>query len=199
MRTRNLLAVLPVLVLAPIVACDDPNPFRSITPDVVTGESRVWELGLETFPSGYDIPSAERFFVGPSSVFTTEGTFVLGSRDDGTLVFQSYSALAPSFSTVRVGLLDLGAVPFASVMEVPESGYSSVSDTLGVPVQEGHTYAIRIAIPSQGLVFINFAKLHVLDVGLQFPQDPGSRFAHFEYAYQIQPLNRTVAVPGETP
>lgn len=175
-------------------ACDEENPFRTIPEEVFAGESKVWEMGLEGFPSAFDIPTETRFFVGPSSVLTSVGTFVLASRTDGTLVLRSYAPLAPGFSVVRAGFQDLGAVPFESVVEVPEAGYTSASDTLGVPVVEGHTYAVRITIPSQGVTFVNYAKLHVIDVGLQFPNDPRSRFILFEWGYQNQPLNRNVAI-----
>ena len=194
-QARVLTVIVAALALA--AACDEQNPFRTIPEDVRTGASQLWELGLEGFPSAYDIPTETRFFVGPSSVLSSIGTFVLASRSDGTLVLRSYAPLAPGFSVVRTGIQDLGAAPYESVLEVPEGGYTLSSDTLGVPVVEGHTYAVRTSIPSQGVVFINYAKVHVIDVGLQFPADPGSRFILFEWAYQNQPLNRnvTVAVP----
>jgi len=194
MRTRSLKAAAFALLVVAGAACGDENPFRSIPDLVIEGNSQLWELGLEGFPSGFDIPSGQRFFVGPSSVITSFGTFVLEARDDGTLVFRSFATLTPAFSVVRVGIQDLGARPFEAVTEVPDEGYASVSDTLGVPVVEGHTYAFRISIPSQGLVLINYAKLHVIEVEEQVPGDPGSRFIRFEYAYQNQPLNRNVAV-----
>jgi hypothetical protein len=198
MRTRDTTRrfralALIALALAGTAACDEANPFRTIPEEVRTGSSQLWELGLLGFPSGYDIPTETRFFVGPSSVLSSVGTFVLASRDDGTLVLRPYAPFAPGFSVVRTGIQDLGAVSFDAVVEVPEGGYTSSSDTLGVPVVEGHTYALRISIPSQGVVFINFAKLHVVDVGQQLPGDPGSRFILFEWAYQNQPLNRNVA------
>jgi hypothetical protein len=197
MRAREAGGILALALIAFAAACDDENPFRSIEPEVETGSSQVWELGLEGFPSGFDIPSGARFFVGPSTTTSTFGTFVLDARPDGTLVFRPYSTLVSVLSAVRTGIQDLGARPFSAVTEAPEGGYSSPSDSLGVPVVEGHTYAFRISIASQAVIPINYAKLHVLEVGQQVPGDERSRFIRFEWAYQEQPLNRNVAVEEE--
>jgi hypothetical protein len=193
-RAARLVAVALAIFAA---ACEDENPFSAIEPDVETGSSQIWELGLEGFPSGMDIPSGERFFVGPTTTLSDFGTFVLDSRTDGTLVFRGYSTLVSILSVVRTGIQDLGTRPFDSVTEVPESGYSSPSDSLGVPVLAGHTYALRISIAGQSVIPINYAKLHVLEVGQQLPGDPGSRFVRFQWAYQEQPLNRNVTVPED--
>lgn len=199
MPARSLARVAALALIALVAACDEENPFQSIDEEVEHGSSQLWELGLDGFPSGFDIPTGERFFVGPSSVLTTFGTFVLVARSDGTLVLRPYATLVSGFSSVRTGIQDLGVRSFEAVESVPEGGYNSPSDSLGVPVVAGHTYAFRLSIAQQGVVFINYAKLHVQEVGLQFPQNPGSRFVRFEYAYQEQPLNRNVAVEPTAP
>jgi hypothetical protein len=199
MRARDLGRILALVLVSLVVACGEENPFQSIEEEVDHGTSQVWELGLETFPSGFDIPTGERFFVGPTSVPSTFGTFVLDVRTDGTLTFRPYSTLVPLLSAVRTGIQDLGPRPFSSVTEVPDSGYNSPSDSLGVPVVEGHTFAVRISITNQPVIPINYAKLHVIEVGQELPSDPGSRFIHFEWAYQEQPLNTNVTVENGAP
>jgi hypothetical protein len=183
------------LVLGAILlsACDDENPFRNTTPQVVEGEAQLWELGLPAFPSGWDFASAQRLFVGTDEIGGSTGTFLLDARSNGTLVFRAFSTfLAPGLSSVRTGIQDLGAVPFESVEEVPEDGYSDVDDAAGVAVETGHVYAFRISRSQGGIVPINYAKLAVLEVGTEFPGQPASRFARFRWAYQVQPLNRRV-------
>ena len=199
MRARDLGRILALVLMSFAVACDEENPFQSIDEEVENGTSQVWELGFETFPSGFDIPSGERFFVGVTTVPSTFGTFVLDARPDGTLVFRPYSTLVSVLSAVRTGIQDLGAVSFSSVAEVPDGGYNPPSDSLGVPVLAGHTYAFRISITDQPVVPINYAKLHVIEIGQQVPSDPGSRFIRFEWAYQEQPLNRNVTVEDGVP
>lgn len=190
---RNIVGRLLVLVAIQLAACDDENPFRNTTPQVFEGESRLWELGLPAFPSGWDFASAQRIFVGTDEIGGSTGTFLLDARTDGTLVFRAFSTfLAPGLTSVRTGIQDLGAVPYESVEEVPEDGYSDVDDEAGVPVEAGHVYAFRISRSQSGIVPINYAKLAVLEVGSEFPGQPGSRFARFRWAYQVQPLNRRV-------
>src|SRR5687768_16391106 len=167
MRARDLGRILALGLMSFVVACDEENPFQSIDEGVDHGTSQVWELGLETFPSGFDIPSGERFLVGVTTVPSTFGTFVLDARPDGTLVFRPYSTLVSVLSAVRTGIQDLGARSFSSVAEVPDGGYSSPSDSLGVPVLAGHTYAFRLTDTSQAVIPINYAKLHVIEVGQQ--------------------------------
>jgi hypothetical protein len=182
-----------VLVAALLAACDDENPFRNTTPQVFEGESQLWELGLPAFPSGWDFASAQRIFVGTDEIGGSTGTFLLDARPNGTLVFRAFSTfLAPGLTSVRTGIQDLGAVPYESVEEVPEDGYSDVDDDAGVPVEAGHVYAFRISRSQAGIVPINYAKLAVLEVGSEFPGQPGSRFARFRWSYQVQPLNRRV-------
>jgi hypothetical protein len=53
-------------------------------------------------------------------------------------------------------------------------------------------YAFRITNQQGGIVPINYAKLGVTQVGNEFPSQPGSRFVRFQWAYQVQPLNRRV-------
>lgn len=172
-------------------ACGDDNPFRTVEPVVNEGDDQVWELALPGFPSGWDFAAGERFFVGTSQIGNTSGTWVLDSRGDGTLILRSFSTLAPNLSFVRTGIIDLGAVPFDTVDRAPAGGYSSVNDSDGVPAIEGHTYAFRISfIATGGVVPINYAKLSVIEVGQEFAGDPNSRFIRFEWAYQVQPLNR---------
>lgn len=193
-RDRYHLGWLLVLCALLFAACDDENPFRNTTPQVFEGEAQLWELGLPAFPSGWDFASAQRIFVGTDEIGGTTGTFLLDARPNGTLVFRAFSTfLAPGLSAVRTGIQDLGAVPFESVEEVPEDGYSDVDDAAGVAVEAGHVYAFRISRSQGGIVPINYAKLAVLEVGTEFPGQPGSRFARFRWAYQVQPLNRRVA------
>ena len=49
-----------------------------------------------------------------------EVTWVLDGGDGGPLVFRPYSTLAPAGSLLRVGIQDLGAIPYESVTEAPE-------------------------------------------------------------------------------
>lgn len=190
---RHSVGGLLVLVAALLAACDDENPFRNTNPQVIEGESQLWELGLPAFPSGWDFASGQRIFVGTDEIGGSSGTFLLDARPSGTLVFRAFSTfLAPGLSGVRTGIQDLGAVPYESVDEVPEDGYSAVDDEAGVPVEAGHVYAFRISRSQGGIVPINYAKLAVLEVGTEFPGQPGSRFARFRWAYQVQPLNRRV-------
>lgn len=191
-RTRIVFAALAALVLA---ACDEENPFQNTEPRVLSGDSQVWELGLPAFPSGWDFFSGTRIFVGTDEISGGSGTFILDSRVDGTLVFRPFSTLLPSgLSSTRTGIQDLGAVPWESVEEVPGDGYSDVSDSTGVAVVSGHVYAFRISRPQGTIIPINFAKLQVIEVGTEVPGQPGSRFARFRWAYQVQPLNQHVAV-----
>lgn len=186
---RSLLVV--VMVLLGASACDEENPFRTVAPVINGGDAQVWELALPGFPSGWDFPAGERFFVGTSEIGSTFGTWVLDSRADGTLIFRPFSTLAPDLSFIRTGIIDLGSVPFDAVESAPGGGYSSVNDPAGVPVIEGHTYAFRISfVATGGVVPINYAKLSVIDVDQEFAGDPNSRFIRFEWAYQVQPLNR---------
>ena len=190
---RHSVEGLLVLVAALLAACDDENPFRNTNPQVIEGESQLWELGLPAFPSGWDFASGQRIFVGTDEIGGSSGTFLLDARPSGTLVFRAFSTfLVPGLSGVRTGIQDLGAVPYESVDEVPEDGYSAVDDEAGVPVEAGHVYAFRISRSQGGIVPINYAKLAVLEVGTEFPGQPGSRFARFRWAYQVQPLNRRV-------
>jgi hypothetical protein len=190
---RHIVGRLLVLVVTLLAACDDENPFRNTTPQVFEGESQLWELGLPAFPSGWDFASAQRLFVGTDEIGGSTGTFLLDARSNGTLVFRAFSTfLAPGLSSVRTGIQDLGSVPFESVEEVPEDGYSDVDDAAGVAVETGHVYAFRISRSQGGIVPINYAKLAVLEVGTEFPGQPASRFARFRWAYQVQPLNRRV-------
>ena len=130
--------------MAVCAACDDGNPFENTT-RVVEGEDQVWELGLPAFPSGWDFSSAQRIFVGTDEIGGNDGSFILDARTDGTLVFRPFSTfLAPGVSSVRTGILDLGSIPFESVEELPESGYSDVNDSTGVAVQAGH-----VCVPHQ--------------------------------------------------
>ena len=185
--------LLPVLAALTVGACGDENPFRNTTPQVFDGESQLWELGLPAFPSGWDFASAQRIFVGTDEIGGSTGAFLLDARTDGTLIFRPFSTfLAPGLSGVRTGIQDLGTVPFESVEEVPESAYSDVNDSAGVVVQLGHVYAFRITRTQGGVIPINYAKLGVIEIGTEFPAQPGSRFARFRWAYQVQPLNRRV-------
>lgn len=173
------------------LGCEDDNPFRNVTPDVTTGESEVWELSLPGFPSAWDFPTAQRLFIGTGGFGSSRGSWLLDSRQDGTLILRSFSSLT-DFTLVRTGIQDLGAVDFDTVIEVPEDGYSSVDDSTGVPVVQGHVYAFRISLLTGGAIPINFAKLGVIETGTEFADDPLSRFVRFEWSYQRQPLNRRV-------
>jgi hypothetical protein len=191
-RRRILYAALAALSLA---ACDEENPFRNTTPQVQSGENQVWELGLPAFPSGWDFVTGSRIFVGTDEITGATGVFVLDARADGTLVFRPFSTLLTSgLGVARTGIQDLGAVPWESVEEVPDGGYSDVNDASGVAVQAGHVYAFRITRQQGTIVPINFAKLQVIDVGTEVPGQPASRFVRFRWAYQVQPLNHRVAV-----
>lgn len=194
-RTARAIA-LAAAVAALAAGCDEDNPFRSQPPEVEGGASRVWELPLDGFPSGWDFVLGDRFFVGTGAVSSSIGSFVVDERADGTLVFRPYSTIVPALSLIRTGILDLGPVSFDGVVEVPEDGYSSVSDSTGVPIVAGHVYAFRLTRLGGGVVPINYAKLGVTAVDREFEADPRSRFVAFEWAYQLQPLNRRV-VPEE--
>ena len=184
--------ILAALALPLATACDEGNPFRNTTPQVFGGENQIWELGLPAFPSGWDFDSAQRIFVGTDEISSGTGAFLLVSRPDGTLVFRPFSTfVVPGASGVRTGIQDLGAVPYESVEEVPEDGYSDVNDSAGVAVQPGHVYAFRITRQQSGIVPINYAKLGVIEIGTEFPGQQ-SRFVRFRWSYQVQPLNRRV-------
>jgi hypothetical protein len=184
--------VLAALAALPSTACDDENPFRNTTPQVFGGENQIWELGLPAFPSGWDFSSAQRIFVGTDEISGGTGAFLLDARPDGTLVFRPFSTfVVPGVSGVRTGIQDLGAVPYESVEEVPEGGYSDVNDSAGVAVQPGHVYAFRVTRQQGGIVPINYAKLGVIEIGTEFPGQQ-SRFVRFRWSYQVQPLNRRV-------
>lgn len=180
-----------VLALAAGPSCDEDNPFRSINPNVTTGESQIWELSLAGFPSGWDFAIEERLFIGTGGFGSTRGSWLLDSRSDGTLILRSFSSLT-DFTAVRTGIQDLGAIDFDTVIDVPEGGYSSVEDSTGVPAVEGHVYAFRISLLTGGAIPINYAKLRILETGTEFPGDPRSRFVRFQWSYQRQPLNRRV-------
>jgi hypothetical protein len=193
LRARGKTSAWLLLLAIALAGCDDENPFRNVTPQVLEGESQLWELGLPAFPSGWNFDTAQRFFVGTNELGAASGTFLLDARDDGTLVFRAFSTfLAPGVTSTRTGIRDLGSVPYESVEEVPEDGYSDVNDSAGVAVQAGHVYAFRITSPRAAFLAINYAKLAVIDVGSEFPDEPRSRFARFRWAYQVQPLNRRV-------
>ncbi|CAN5264988.1 hypothetical protein BH18GEM1_BH18GEM1_04240 [soil metagenome] len=181
-----------ISVLALLAACGDENPFDTQPPDVTSGDSQVWELALPAFPSGWDFRTAQRLFIGATDIPGVVGTWVLDERADGTLVFVPFSVVAPGQSLVRTGIADLGSVPFESVEEVPGDGYSATSDSSGVAVIEGHVYAFRILIQGLAGSPINYAKLEVITVGQELPDDPRSRFVRFRWAYQVQPLNQRV-------
>ena len=197
MRTRNALIWLLLALPSITAACEEENIFESIPERVDHGTDQLWQLGFEGFPSGFDLPTGTRFFVGPSRIDPDFGTFVLDQRTDGTLIFRPYSTLASGFSRVRLGMIDLGARSFESVTVVPEGGYSSPIDSLGVPVVQGHTYAFRISTPLGTVTALNYAKVHVVQVARQVASDPRSRFVRFEWAYQQQPQDRDVAVVEE--
>ena len=199
MRRRNPLVWLLLALPAVAGACDEENLFESIPERVDHGTDQIWQLGSEGFPSGFDLPTGTRFFVGPSPINPDFGTFVLDQRTDGTLIFRPYSTLAFGFSSVRVGMIDLGARTFESVTVVPEGGYSSPTDSLGVPVIQGHTYAFRISTRLGSVTALNYGKIHVSQVARQIPDNPRSRFVRFEWAYQNQPQDRDVAVEEDGP
>ena len=191
-RTKILIIALAALAFA---ACDEENPFQTTEPRVVDGENQVWELDLPAFPSGWDFFTATRIFVGTDEISGGSGAFVLDSRVDATLVFRPFSTLFPSgLSVTKTGIQDLGAVPWESVEEVPGNGYSDVNDSTGVAVLSGHVYAFRLSRQQGTIVAVNYAKLQVTEVGTEVPGQPGSRFARFRWAYQVQPLNQHVAV-----
>lgn len=174
-------------------ACDEGDPFANTSPRVTSGESQVWELGLPAFPSAWDFALAQRIFVGTDEIGNATGDFVLDSRTSGALAFRAYSTLLElGVSGVRTGIQDLGAIPYESVEEVPDGGYSDVNDPEGVEVEAGHVYAFRMTRQQGGIAPINYAKLGVTQVGSEFPTQPGSRFVRFSWAYQVQPLNHRV-------
>lgn len=192
--TNRALKILPlVAALALSAACDEKSPFINTPPAVFTTTGQVWELGLEGFPSAYGFTTARRYFVGVEAIGAFEATWLLDGLPGGPLTFRPYSTYAPAVSLLRVGIQDLGAVPYASITVAPESGYSDVNDSTGVAVVEGHVYAFRISQLGQGVTPINYAKLEVIEVDREFPEEPGSRFVRFRYSYQIQPLNRDIA------
>jgi hypothetical protein len=149
----------------------------------------VWEFSLAGFPSAFDFPTEQRFFVGEGGFASSIGNFLLDERDDGTLILRPFSSLV-DFTLSRTGIQDLGPVDFDAVLEAPESGYIAVDDSAGVPVVAGHVYAFRITRLQSGVVPINYSKLLVLETGTEFPDDPRSRFVRFDWSYQNQPQNR---------
>ncbi|MDX1623997.1 MAG: hypothetical protein R3199_08445 [Gemmatimonadota bacterium] len=195
-RTKALVALALLVALA--AACEEENPFRNQPAIVTSGMDRVWELDLDGFPSGFDFTTGTRFFVGTTEPRTSSGSWVLAARADGTLVFRAFSTLAPRLSLVRTGIQDLterqGVRSFEAVTEVPGDGYSASDDSTGVAVVEGHVYAFQIRRIRPGFAPINFAKLEVVSVEREFPDDPRSRSVRFRWAYQTQPLNRNVTV-----
>lgn len=195
MRARRRAALLVLLCGALVGACKERNPFEGVPERVDHGASQIWELGLEGFPNAFDVPTGRRFIVGADAIASSFGTFVLDARPDGTLVLRPFSTIAPGFSSSRVGIQDLGALSFEAVTEVPDGGYKAPGDSTGVPVVEGHSYALRIStqFPS-GLLALNYAKVHVSQLGRQSPNDPRSRFVLFEWAYQNRPQERNVTV-----
>lgn len=193
-------ALLAVACAMIVGACGERNPFDIVPERVDHGTSQIWELGLAGFPNAFDLPSGRRFIVGVSSIGSSFGSFVLVSDADGTLVFRPFATVAPGFSASRVGIQDLGASSFESVLEVPDGGYRAPSDTVGVPVVEGHTYAFRVTTQfAVGLLGLNYAKVHVLQVGQEVADDPRSRIVHFQWAYQNRPQDRNVTVVDEQP
>ena len=190
-RRRRRAAVAVALLSLTSLGCEDDNPFRNVSPDITTGESRVWELALPGFPSAWDFPTARRLFIGSGGFSSSIGSWLLDERTDGTLILRSFSSLV-DFTLVRTGIQDLGAVDFDTVIEAPGDGYSAVDDSTGVPAVEGHVYAFRISRLTTGVIPINFAKLRIIEIGMEFPDDPQSRFVRFEWSYQQQPLNRRV-------
>jgi hypothetical protein len=186
--SRRLAVLLAALLLA-APGCDEDNPFRNISDEVSTGSSQVWEFSLAGFPSAFDFPTEQRFFVGEGGFASSIGNFVLDGRDDGTLILRPFSSLV-DFTLSRTGIQDLGPVDFDAVLEAPESGYIAVDDSAGVPVVAGHVYAFRITRLQSGVVPINYAKLLVLETGIEIPEDPQSRFVRFDWTYQNQPQNR---------
>lgn len=190
-RDHGLVVVAVAGLLLAAFACEEDNPFRNTPSQVVFDVSQVWDLGLAGFPSAWDFPNAERLFIGEGGFSSVRGNWVLDSRVDGTLILRPFSSLI-DFTFIRTGIQDLGPLDFDAVVEVPEVGYSAADDSTGVPVIEGHVYAFRISQLQFGLVPINYAKLGVLEVGTEFPDDPRSRYIRFEGSYQTQPLNRRV-------
>ena len=184
---RGLLAA----ILLATAACDEDNPFQSVSDEVSTGSSQIWELALTGFPSGFDFPTEQRIFIGEGGFASTLGNFLLDERADGTLILRPFSSLV-DFTTARTGIQDLGPVDFDALLEAPESGYIAVEDSAGVPAVAGHVYAFRITRLQAGAVPINYAKLVVLETGTEFQADPRSRFVRFDWAYQNQPLNRSL-------
>lgn len=201
MRHRRATGIaLAALVALALSACSEDNPFRTITPIVTSGAGQVWELQLDGYPSGWDFATGDRFFVGTDARLSnpnysaTTGVWVLDERADGTLMFRPFSTIAPGITVFRVGIRDLGAATFASVEQAPDTGYSAVGDSTGVPVVEGHVYVFQISRLGSNIVPVNYAKLRVTGTGREDPADPASRYVRFEWAYQVQPLNRNVAV-----
>jgi hypothetical protein len=195
MRARDSLALIVGVGACLASACDEESPFGAVPEEVIHGTDQIWELGLDGFPAAFDLPSGQRFIVGAGAIPGSFGTVLLDARDDGTLVFRSFGTLAPAFSSVRVGFQDLGSRSFESVVEVPQDGYTSPSDSTGVAVVEGHTYAVRISSTfPNGLVALNYGKMTVLELDRQLPADPRSRFVRFAWAYQVRPLDVSVAV-----
>lgn len=198
------MGLLLLLFVPFLAACDEENPFQSVTPGVLTGTDQVWELALDGFPSAWDFRRGERFFLqgdrflDSPQTFSTRGSWVLGSRSDGTLVFLAFEVLVPNRSSLIVGIIDLteqsGVTDFDAVARVPGGGYSNARDSTGVPVVEGHVYAFRVAQLNAAGSPLNYAKVEVIDVDREIPDDPDSRFVRFRWAYQRQPLNRNVEV-----
>jgi hypothetical protein len=192
-RHRGARAWRPVGLLAALLlatpGCDEDNPFRNVPDEVSTGSSQVWEFSLGGFPSAFDFPTQQRFFVGEGEFASSIGNFLLDARADGTLILRPFSSLV-DFTLSRTGIQDLGPVDFDAVLEAPETGYIAVDDSAGVAVVAGHVYAFRITRLQSGAIPINYAKLVVLETGPEFPEDPRSRFVRFDWSYQNQPQNR---------
>ena len=73
------------------------------------------------------------------------------------------------------GILDLGSIPYESVDEVPESGYSDVNDSTGVASRRA-TSMRSASRSSRGVLPINYAKLEADAGGDPVPKirSPGS-------------------------
>jgi len=196
-RRNAVVALLAACAVA--VACGEDNPFRDINASVIDGTDQVWEVDAGDFPSVWSFSQGRRFFLGSGELGSFDGTWVLDARADGTLVFRPFSTVVPALSAVRTGIRDLGPTAFESVQEVPDGGYSDVNDSTGVAVVQDHVYAFRVSQIGASVIPINYAKLQVLEVDRQDPDDPLSRFVRFRWAYQAQPLNRRVVVEGSVP
>lgn len=168
-----------------VAACGDGG-LRTVTPDLLDGGNRIWEVAAQDLPSAFDVFSGRRLFLGSGDIGGELGDiFVEAVPGTGELRLRSVASLLRLQATHGVEIQDLGPVDFSALDEVPDDdNYTESEDSSGAIVVPLHVYALRITRTGAGP---NFAKLIVDGVGGEVP---GRRFIDFRYVFQVQPGNR---------